>query len=44
MALFADKLLVDHKENIERGGVSRHDKESQMARNWAVEIGYTKDG
>lgn len=42
VAQFADKLLVDHKDNVERGGTSRHDVKQTKAsnRNWAHKLGY----
>ena len=42
VAQFADQLLVDHKDNVERGGTSRHDVKQTEAsnRNWAHKLGY----
>ena len=40
VALFADKVLLDQKGNVEREGCSRHSSTSHLNRNWAEELDY----
>lgn len=42
VAMFADKVLLEHKDNIERGGESRHDQVIVENR-WAEELGYEEE-
>ena len=41
MAKFADKVLLDQKDNIEQGGSSCHFK--KISHNWAQELNDLKD-